>query len=99
MQFPLWSELLPLDPAHAPTAVQLELAPPPLGTASPAAGAESTPGTLIFDKPSKTLLVSCHGGGGLLEVVKVKPAGSKWAAGREWWNGAGGKTGEVRRLV
>jgi len=63
-------------------------------------GARTAPGTLTFDKPSKTLLVSCQGGGGeVLEVVKIKPAGGKGADGREWWNGAGRKNGELRRFV
>ena len=99
MQFPLQSSLLPLDPAQAPVAVQLELAPLPASFAALVAAAPepALPGMLTFDRPSKKLVVSCRDGGAL-EVVRVKSAGSKRAPGREWWNGVGGKGG-IRRLV
>lgn len=80
--------------------VQLELARPPAAASNGTTAApehSDVAGTLTFVKSAKMLLVSCRDGGAL-EVARVKPAGGKWAPGREWWNGVGGKGG-VRTLA
>ena len=47
--------------------------------------AEGIPGSFIFDKPSKAILVTA--GSGVVAIRKVKPAGGKEMDAASFWNG------------
>jgi methionyl-tRNA formyltransferase len=47
--------------------------------------ASSRPGSVMFDKPSKSLIVSC--GNGSVHLQKLKPAGGKEMDAASFWNG------------
>lgn len=81
---PLWAE-------HNGKAVQLtQLAAPAPESVAAVPRPESSPGspgTVLFDKPQKRVLVVTGDGSSLLVLNRVKPIGRGEMNAAEWWNG------------
>lgn len=78
---PLWAE-------HGGRAVQLsQLAVPAPEDVAGVPRPESRPGTVLFDKPRRRVLVATGDGSSLLVLDRVKPIGRGEMNAAEWWNG------------
>lgn len=72
-----------------PATMQLRLVLPSSDTVFPEY-ISLRPGSFFLDATKKRLLVRCAGEtlqDAVSIVEKIKPAGGKWMAGRDWWNG------------
>ncbi|KAK0494647.1 formyl transferase [Armillaria luteobubalina] len=47
---------------------------------------EPNPPSFVRDEPGVTILVRCVDGS-VLSIPRMKPEGSRWGSGKDWWNG------------